>query len=377
MDQTDHTKNTWMRMRKEANFGGGNTGLEYAKTKADDWLDLTYVLPFISGEQTMPFMKFDREEVHAAGDDISDVHLFTKDKTGKDSGHKYYFQDSEFLEAALSGTAGNPGDSYMCHWKKPEGEFEAYGMAVSEWSFDYGGKGNFPTQGVKWKYYDVISNPTVITPSAGSTVQSDGVSTISTGNFTSALSDFVTDEIMPFDILEITGGTGGGDKGRYLITSVTDLNTLVVTPIFPAGDTAVVFTIKPMVFRTDQPLTTKDITLEVDATAVNIKNLSYTIANEFEESSQSGEWVFGKPGIVSRDVTGSLTISTKIPGLLSDENTEDVPLHDLEITFGSLGTLTLSNVYVKVTNQETIPEFGMYEYTAEFGRGDGFSAVFT
>jgi hypothetical protein len=71
--------------------------------------------------------------------------------------------------------------------------------------------------------------------------QIDGISIISTGTFTSALADFVAGGVYPGDELIISAG---GDAGTYIITSVDDLNSLTVSPNFPAGDTAVVYTVE-------------------------------------------------------------------------------------------------------------------------------------
>ncbi len=69
----------------------------------------------------------------------------------------------------------------------------------------------------------------------------DGISTIATGNFSSATSTFQTDNVEVGDVLEITGGVGGGDVGFYHIKTISTENAIIVEESFPAGDTAVIF----------------------------------------------------------------------------------------------------------------------------------------
>lgn len=73
---------------------------------------------------------------------------------------------------------------------------------------------------------------------------SDGVSVISTGNFSSAGSTFLANGVYPGDKLIITGGTGGGDNGTYTVLTVPTETSMTVSPNFPAGDTVVVFTVE-------------------------------------------------------------------------------------------------------------------------------------
>jgi len=370
----DHTKDTWMRMRKEAEWGGGlSADTELAKVTATDWNELTIVVPFIFGGQTMPWIEFVREAIQVAGDDINKVHHFNKAMEKKEPGHKYYLQTSEFMEAAFSATAGNPGDSYMARWFKPEGEFESYGMSIKEWVLDYGGSDNFPSEAVKWEFYDVVDKTAApLTPYAGET-QVDGDSTVSTTFTSAALATFLT-TTSPQDILEIHSGA---DKGQHIIASVeTDLS-LTLEVALTAIASALPFTIHPQIYRPGQPLTTKDITMTVDATPVTIKTMTCTVTNELEEETIAGSLVKGKGGIKNRPITLSISVSTEIGTLAKDTAVEDHEHHDIVITLGysTPKIITLSNMIVTACNIENIPEFGMYEYTLELARGDNFSAA--
>lgn len=77
----------------------------------------------------------------------------------------------------------------------------------------------------------------------------DGVTTIATGNFSSATGTFVADGVVPGMALKLIGGTSGADAGQYEVESVTSETALVVK-LKPwesftgfAGDTAVLYII--------------------------------------------------------------------------------------------------------------------------------------
>lgn len=69
----------------------------------------------------------------------------------------------------------------------------------------------------------------------------DGVSSVGTGTFVSALGDFIDRDVRTGDRLVITDGTSGNDAGTYTVITRDSATQLTVTPNFPSGDTADVY----------------------------------------------------------------------------------------------------------------------------------------
>jgi len=132
-------------------------------------------------------------------------------------------------------------------------------------------------------------------------------------------------------------------------------------------------------FVETQPMTMKDIVLNIEAADVIYKSISLAITNEFEEFKQGGAWENKKPRLLNRNYELSLTFQSPQSGLVSDPSEEAVDdTLDVIINIGTVANsgwlVTLNNMYVKESNIEHIPEFGMYEYTLTLGIGEGFTS---
>jgi len=375
----DHTKDTLSRFLLETNYGGGTGATDYLKTAPSTWGDLDVVSPFPMGEQTMPYCEYEREEVRAAGDDVHDVHLFNKSRIKKDSTNKYYLQNKTFLVAAISATAGNPGTSYCVHYEKPEGEFDGFGLVVQEYSFEFGGAGEFPSESIKWNYYDVATS-SAITPYSAITDGAAGETTVSTGTFTDSAKGNFDTTIGVGDILQITSGS---DEGKYVVKSITNATTLEVYGTFSASTTGLSWKTIPKIYYTIHPLTMDDISLKIGVngadptSSVDVKSCNFTITNEFEEFNPAGSWIGKKPGLINRTVNLSLTFTTysDFSELIDDTRTETVSAnHSFELTIGTW-KITFTNMRVSEGNVEKIPEFGFYEYNLTLLIGTDFSVA--
>lgn len=153
--------------------------------------------------------------------------------------------ENEHGTTATGYTAGGEGLASVA-WATVTGDISEWTFADEVWTAS--------TNGIDANYAavyqvspDLLIGYVKLDSTADSVIsnqETDGATTISTGNFTSALATFQTDAVAVGDVLEITAGGAAGDRRRYEVDTISSETALVVSPNFTATNTGHTYEVK-------------------------------------------------------------------------------------------------------------------------------------